>query len=358
MRPRLSVIIPVYNVEKYVRRCLDSVYGQTFQDFEVIMIDDGSPDNCGRILDEYAGRYNETFPTTVIHKKNAGLPSAWNDGLRSARGEWVTFVDSDDWLEKNYYESMFHALGDRDVDIFIAGGCFINKGNKQTASYCFDTQKLYQTREERDYMMTRVFVSEKKKSQNKTVVLGATQALWDKLFRNDFIKEHNLCFNLELGLIEDVLFNFIAFDQADCIGVSKVCGYHYRQVEQSRSKRFSPKVMHSYTAFLNVASDYLSGHGNNATVRSALNVYALRLLTGALSKYFCHPNNGLSKKEIAKEFEDYKKMTCFDEAIWDDYNPYISGKPKIWQISFRFPGFVLVKLLHKAKNTVIRIGRF
>ena len=97
MTPKISVIVPVYNTEKYLRRCIDSVLAQTYQDFELLLIDDGSKDSSGAICDEYAAK---DARVRVFHKENGGVSSARNLGLDNARGEWVTFVDSDDYIEK------------------------------------------------------------------------------------------------------------------------------------------------------------------------------------------------------------------------------------------------------------------
>ncbi len=96
MNPYLSIIVPVYKVEPYIHQCVDSILAQTFADFELILVDDGSPDNCPRICDEYA----ELDPRVkVIHKANGGLVSARKAGLRAARGKYIGYVDSDDWVE-------------------------------------------------------------------------------------------------------------------------------------------------------------------------------------------------------------------------------------------------------------------
>lgn len=103
--PKISIIVPVYNVEKYIRRCLDSIAGQTFTDWECICVDDGTPDASGKICDEYAqkdGRF------VVIHKENGGVSSARNVGLDVAKGEYVTFCDSDDWVEKEMLEVFYN----------------------------------------------------------------------------------------------------------------------------------------------------------------------------------------------------------------------------------------------------------
>lgn len=117
--PQISVIVPVYNVEKYINRCVDSILNQTFSDFELILVDDGSPDNCGAICDEYALKDNRIH---VIHKENGGLSDARNAGIdwafEKSDSEWVTFIDSDDWVHPKYLEALFDAV--------IVSGCSIS----------------------------------------------------------------------------------------------------------------------------------------------------------------------------------------------------------------------------------------
>ena len=101
MQPKISVIVPVYKAEKYLHRCVDSILAQTFTDFELLLINDGSPDNSGVICDEYAQKDNRI---RVFHKENGGVSSARNIGLDNAKGEWITFIDSDDYIEQGYFE--------------------------------------------------------------------------------------------------------------------------------------------------------------------------------------------------------------------------------------------------------------
>lgn len=97
----ISIIVPIYKVERYLKRCVDSILNQTFTDFELILVDDGSPDNCGRICDEYAEKDNRIY---VIHKENGGLSDARNAGLDYATGQYIIFVDSDDFVEPDLLE--------------------------------------------------------------------------------------------------------------------------------------------------------------------------------------------------------------------------------------------------------------
>ena len=115
MQPKISVIVPVYKAEKYLHRCVDSILSQTFTDFELILVNDGSPDNCGAICDEYAQKDNRV---RVFHKENGGVSSARNLGLDNAKGEWITFVDSDDWLKPGCLEQLTNKL---DADMIKCG---------------------------------------------------------------------------------------------------------------------------------------------------------------------------------------------------------------------------------------------
>lgn len=116
--PQLSIIVPVYKVEKYLPKCIESILNQTFSDFELILIDDGSPDHCGTICDEYASKDSRI---KVIHQANAGVSAARNAGLDIASGTFLGFVDSDDWIDPEMYTAMISAAVNRGADIVICG---------------------------------------------------------------------------------------------------------------------------------------------------------------------------------------------------------------------------------------------
>ena len=115
--PKLSIIVPVYKVEQYIHKCVDSILNQTFTDFELILVDDGSPDNCGKICDEYAAKDKRV---RVIHKENGGLSDARNAGIDVASGQVIGFVDSDDWIERCMYEEMLSYMEENNLDIVCA----------------------------------------------------------------------------------------------------------------------------------------------------------------------------------------------------------------------------------------------
>lgn len=116
MKPLISIIVPVYNVEKYLSRCIDSILSQTFFDFEILLIDDGSTDGSPIICDKYS---NKDSRVRVFHKKNGGVSSARNLGLEYALGEWITFVDSDDWIDNNMYTLLYEEAISSNADIVL-----------------------------------------------------------------------------------------------------------------------------------------------------------------------------------------------------------------------------------------------
>lgn len=119
---KISVIVPVYKVEKYIKRCVESILAQTFTDFELILVDDGSPDNCGQICEQYAAKDGRT---RVLHRKNGGLSAARNTGIdwvfKYSDSEWLTFIDSDDWVHKEYLEILYKAAVGHQVSVSICG---------------------------------------------------------------------------------------------------------------------------------------------------------------------------------------------------------------------------------------------
>lgn len=130
--PKISVIVPVYKVEPYLRRCIDSILGQTFRDFELILVDDGSPDGCPAICDEYAEKDSRIH---VIHKENGGLSSARNAGLdwmfENSDSEYLTFIDSDDYVEPEYLEELYKALIENDADVSSCGYYRVGDGQER-----------------------------------------------------------------------------------------------------------------------------------------------------------------------------------------------------------------------------------
>lgn len=136
--PKISIIVPIYKVENHLEKCINSILNQTFRDFELILVNDGSPDNCGNICDLYKERDSRI---KVIHKKNGGLSSARNAGLDIAKGDYIGFVDSDDYINKNMYEVLYNIAKNDNSDIVICDYKSVNKNNE---NYDDSIEKKYE----------------------------------------------------------------------------------------------------------------------------------------------------------------------------------------------------------------------
>lgn len=138
----ISVIVPIYNVEKYLKKCIDSILAQTYKNYELILVDDGSPDNCGRISDEYA---KKDIRVSVIHKQNGGLSSARNAGLEISKGEYIVFIDSDDWIDNNYLECLYKDLKNNDADISVPAFCLSYENGRHHIDSRIQGKKVFST---------------------------------------------------------------------------------------------------------------------------------------------------------------------------------------------------------------------
>ncbi len=209
--PVISVVIPVYKVEKYLRRCLDSLIAQTFADWQAICIDDGSPDRSPAILDEYAAR---DARIKVIHRQNAGVSSARNLGIENASGDYIHFLDADDWIDPEYYQAMMTVAMDSGADMVVSG--FVSD-NKYTKPIIYKNVQLVRG------------ISDKLRLTH-----GLTDSyVWRYLFKADFVREKNLCFDTNLIAQEDTLFVLNAIADANVIVSVPWVNYHYMFNENS-----------------------------------------------------------------------------------------------------------------------------
>ncbi len=196
--PKISVIVPVYNAEKYLHRCVDSILAQTFKDFELLLIDDGSKDRSGEICDEYAQKDERV---KVWHKENGGVSSARNVGLDNARGEWLTFSDSDDWLEPNafaYYDEMTR----KHPFDYLYCGYYLNDVPELP-----DGEGIFGVR---DFLCK-----------------NECDKLWYGFYSMNIIEKYKIRFNENITLAEDKLFNYLFLRSCRQVYCARTVFYHY-----------------------------------------------------------------------------------------------------------------------------------
>ncbi|MBE6127682.1 MAG: glycosyltransferase [Erysipelotrichaceae bacterium] len=220
IKPKLSIVVPVYNVENYLERCVNSLINQTFSNFEIILVDDGSPDRSGLMCDEYSKKDKRIH---AVHKCNGGLSSARNAGMAVASGEYIGFVDSDDDVEPDMYEKLVNAAEEYQVDFVMADYLRIeNDGRRFTktlnieAGY-YDRQKIV------DIILPNLIMME-------SIEYGPFLSVWHCLYRREFLKDHNLLFDDQIRWSEDNIFSAIMGYQCQSFYYLKgEALYHYYQ---------------------------------------------------------------------------------------------------------------------------------
>lgn len=205
--PKISIIIPVYKVEKYIEECLNSILNQTFTDFEVILVDDGSPDNSGAICDKYA-EADHRF--RVIHKENEGVGAARNTGLDIAQGKYVVFVDSDDFCDTSYLEN-FTKGSNNDSDLVIQGMKSFPEGYVPTTQF---EAKVYTISNLVDCVLS-----------NKLLTFGAPYC---KMFKSSILNNERVRFSTTYSFGEDTYFFFDYLAHVNTIQIVGSVGYNYR----------------------------------------------------------------------------------------------------------------------------------
>jgi len=209
--PAVSIIIPVYNVDKYLRRCIDSVLSQSFTDFELILVDDGSKDTSPQLCDEYS---NKDSRIRVIHKSNGGVSAARNDGLYIAKGEYVTFIDADDWVEEGYLEILLD-YSQYDI-VFFSYRMIYEDG--------YFSEYVFTEKEGNARTMWNI-VASLKANASKSNFYGYT---WNKMFRKEIIDKYGIKFINGLRISEDEVYTLDYCTHANSIKVLPFCLYNYR----------------------------------------------------------------------------------------------------------------------------------
>ena len=172
-KPLISVLVPAYNVEQYIYQCIDSILGQTYSNLEIIIVNDGSTDKTGNILDVYAKKDDRI---KVVHKKNEGLVMARRDALDLMQGEYVGFVDSDDWIEPNMYEELYEAMVDTDADIVTSGRIVEEYNHSLTLPELIGAGTYFP---QQDINFCRNLIWDKNNH-----LWGIAPNFWNKLFKN------------------------------------------------------------------------------------------------------------------------------------------------------------------------------
>lgn len=270
----LSVIVPVYNVEKYLRQCLDSIVNQTYKDLEIVIVNDGSTDNSLSIIKEYAALDNRI---KVIDKENGGLVSAYTMGFKYATGEYITFVDSDDWCELDMYSQMMPKFSEYNIDLVICAYDRVREGESNKVDLGI-SEGLYSDKEKFYYKINQNFIS---------------AARWNKIFKKSLLTKIFNNLDKSVNFAEDTMLTIPYMQKVNNYYYLDKVLYHYRVVDNSISTRFNENAIFDVTKVNNAIrrfdfdynDDLLNQHSMELYTRLLANIMSLRNLSER-KKYF------------------------------------------------------------------------
>lgn len=255
---RLSIIVPVYKVEKYLSKCIESILAQTFTDFELILVDDGSPDRCGEICDKYAQQDNRVV---VIHKANGGVSSSRNAGIEKATGEYIGFVDSDDYISPTMYEQMLASAERHSADIVICGVYRVTEDGQIKNNEIFAKEIVFA----KDEVMHDILTD---KLKNYT---------WNKIYKKKLFKglSYPIGYNYE-----DFAINYLLFERGKVFVGIPTIGYFYLKHKFSITGCISALNKYHQFYFLREREYFASLHYpksyedcHKLTIKAALSAY-------------------------------------------------------------------------------------
>lgn len=232
--PLISVIVPVYNVEKYLDRCVESILGQTLKDIELILIDDGSPDRCPVMCDRWANRDSRI---KVIHKQNAGLGMACNSGIEAASGQYVAFVDSDDWVDPDMYATMSETAAKYGAQMVFTGLRRVDENGNISPMAQAATLKVHDTKAKIHEFALGMIASHPNLAAERLTMMSAKVVL----YRRDMLIDSNLRFFSERQIIsEDLFFNLDCLLHASSVVEFPTTFYNYSINTQSLTLSYRP----------------------------------------------------------------------------------------------------------------------
>lgn len=322
--PLVSVIVPVYNTEEYLRECVDSIIHQTYKNLEIILVDDGATDNCPRICDEYALTDQRVC---VIHKKNGGLSSAREAGISKSHGKYLMIVDSDDWIELNTIEKCVKVAETDNSDCVLFS--YVKEyGNRSIPNYLFEDSFGYGEQEAEEKIHRRIIGFRKEELQYPERIDNLS-TLWGKLYKKEIALKGKIVSEREVGTSEDTIFNTYALGHCRCVSYIHQCFYHYRRSNlQAATMRYKTNLYEKWKRLYQIFDEYISNSEKADIYREViLNRIACGMIGLGLNEANAKHSIFVKRKNLKIILEDSLYKEAFQQL---DY----SYCPMKWKIFF------------------------
>lgn len=299
--PLLSIIVPVYNVEKYIKQCIDSILAQPDIDFELIVVDDGSPDSCPQILDHY-GELDSRVK--VIHQTNGGVSNARNHGLVEAHGDYLYFVDSDDWLVEGSLAKAVAFASDNNLDILFCD-CFEQyESGKENRIHLYSQEFVFNGAEEIKQIQRSV-LCHKMSPYFSSGADSAYPAPWSKIIKTSLVKDNGITFDSTVcGVYDDGLFTIEILEKAKKIAYTGICVYNYRILNSSIVHSYRKGMVERFEKNCFAIDGFIKRNSKDSEFVSAEYARRIAYLSSFMSSYFFSRDNENSVKDKYKELRD------------------------------------------------------
>ena len=334
-QPQVSIIVPVYNVENYIERCLNSLVNQTFKDIEIITINDGSTDKSLELINKYV---KEDIRVSVIDLGDEGVSYCRNLGIEKANGKYIMFVDSDDWIDSNMIEAMYKKAEENKLDLVMCSYIREFKDHSKEKIFNLPEEIIYKEDKVKNELL-RKLVGPVKEELSNPEMLDALGTVWGKLYRTDIFKENKIKFVdlKEIGSAEDTLFNIFTFNYLKKVMFLNKPMYHYwRDNPKSVTSQYNSKLKEQRKVFFKYISDFIKENNFEQVFEEALNNRICTSVLG-LGLIECSKNNKISginkikniKKIINEEYirNAYKNLELKYFSIhWRVFYFFIKNK--------------------------------
>lgn len=349
---KVTVVVPVYNISSAVlRKCVLSLINQSMSDIEIIMIDDGSDINCARLCDEL-GQSDDRI--SVIHKENGGVSTCRNYGIENAKGEWIAFVDADDWVEPEYLQKLVNMGLKTGADIVICD-CIIEYGHKSVRNSFFREQMLDSDVTGKDRFVLQFLCSRICKDGHCATDSGAP---WAKIYKKNFLTRNHLKYQETLRRMQDNVFNLDAYECASKIFYFNEPLYHYRKSSDSGFHRYNPCIKDNYIQVFQYIENYIDKYHKGNEFRKALDYKVIFSMYVILKNDFCHADNPMSYREQQRKLNSILSNQYYVHAIRNVDKKLLGLPEKGMLILMKIQSVSLLKASIYCKNIVFKfMGR-
>lgn len=310
--PKISIVVPVYKVQKYIRDCLESLVNQTFSDIEIIIVDDGSPDESYKVYGEFASKDSRI---RIIKKENAGVSEARNTGISVANGEFLMFVDSDDWMELDGCETLYNAYLKTNADLIVSDAYTSMNGIKRTnkvfaKDFVTDDRNFI-----RQYQAACIGYGYNPMPADRSNVSGLGSP-WNKLYSRKIIVDNNLRYDPYVkGIYDDNLFTLHYLSVAKSVAYVGKPIYNYRIVGQSLTQSFKPNTLDISRRIFTKIQEFISEQEEPDFFMRPFDMYVIRRLSAELSVYYFSKQNPKKPREAGKELKTMINSEPYQSAI-------------------------------------------